>query len=557
MASGGSEHSSDEIFNFKCSPCLDDKRNREATKYCVECQGYYCQTCADMFHKMPGLKSHTFLDQTNYKSSSGIGGLPAIPTQRCSVHKTKIVDMYCGNHDEVGCTTCMALDHRSCSGVKSIPDIVDKAHSTQDIKTLNKKLKDLKQLKEKFIVAKRAQREELKKSKFNALREIKNYRQELDAILDNIEENSIAEIEKIFQEVDSELLQDNTITEDEIARLEQSLNDLKQSEGNMAQQFVSMKISSSYISKMNDATFPEKSNFETKITINVDPKIKSTLQNLKTFGPAVRPSTKPKVWAVECIKDLDIHLQSEVQPLVYGTCITTDGFLLIADYRNNRLKRADIQNMIIKDHCSLPGSPYGVCCTSDSEAAVSLGDRSVQFVSLHSQLLLTRKTKFNHLCFGIACNEQKLYLTDLGSSLYIYDLTGTLMHVVSRDNNGRIIFSGSRHIAFSDVDDKMFVASWEDGLISLDGKGNYCQTLTDPELNKVSSVCNDGSGTLFVSGYSPNNEIQFGRDMKKMFEVIKQSDGIRNIQSVCFDKRKRALVIAGDSCNVVKVAFLK
>jgi hypothetical protein len=112
MASGGSEHSSDEIFNFKCLPCLDDKRNKEAAKYCVECQGYYCQSCADMYHKMPGLKSHTFLDQTNYKSSSGIGGLPAIPTQRCSVHKTKIVDMYCGNHDEVGCTTCMALIHR-------------------------------------------------------------------------------------------------------------------------------------------------------------------------------------------------------------------------------------------------------------------------------------------------------------------------------------------------------------------------------------------------------------------------------------------------------------
>ncbi|XP_060568601.1 probable E3 ubiquitin-protein ligase MID2 [Ruditapes philippinarum] len=258
MASGGSEHASDEIFNFKCSPCLDDKRNREAAKYCVECQGYYCQSCADMFHKMPGLKSHTFLDQTNYKSSSGIGGLPAIPTQRCSVHKTKIVDMYCGNHDEVGCKTCIALGHRSCSDVKSIPDIVDKAHSTKDIKKLDKELKDVKRLKEKLIDTKRAQREDLKKSKFDSIREIKTYRQEVDAILDNIEENSIAEVEKIFQEVDSELFKENTITEDEIDQLEQSLKDLKQSEGNKAQQFVSMKTSALYISKMNDETIPDK-----------------------------------------------------------------------------------------------------------------------------------------------------------------------------------------------------------------------------------------------------------------------------------------------------------
>jgi hypothetical protein len=112
MASSGSDISSDEIYNFKCSPCLDDNRHREAEKYCVECQGYFCQPCAEMFHKLPGLKGHKFLDQTNYKSSGVLGRLPAIPTQICSVHGTKIVDMYCGNHDEVACTSCMTLNHR-------------------------------------------------------------------------------------------------------------------------------------------------------------------------------------------------------------------------------------------------------------------------------------------------------------------------------------------------------------------------------------------------------------------------------------------------------------
>ena len=112
MATDGFESASDEIFNFKCTACAKRNKKREAVKYCVECQGYCCQHCVEVHQDFPALVNHNLLDNSNLISSGSVIELPAIPTERCAVHKTKIVDMYCQVHDDVGCTTCMALDHR-------------------------------------------------------------------------------------------------------------------------------------------------------------------------------------------------------------------------------------------------------------------------------------------------------------------------------------------------------------------------------------------------------------------------------------------------------------
>lgn len=112
MATGGIEDTSDETFVFMCSPCADDGRNVEAVSYCVDCQGYCCPPCTNVHKIVPVLKKHTVLDQTHFKSEDAGANLPAVPTQRCSKHALKIVDLYCDDDDEVGCSTCMALDHR-------------------------------------------------------------------------------------------------------------------------------------------------------------------------------------------------------------------------------------------------------------------------------------------------------------------------------------------------------------------------------------------------------------------------------------------------------------
>ncbi|XP_053396826.1 uncharacterized protein LOC128556285 [Mercenaria mercenaria] len=562
MASGGSEDKSDEIVNFKCSPCVANNRNREVVKYCVECQGYYCQSCADVMHMMPGVKGHTLLDKSNRKYPGLPAGLPEVPTERCSIHETKIVDMYCGNHDEVCCTTCMALNHRSCADVQSIPDIVDCRLQLTDVDKIYQNMQGMKMKMKEIINTRQTLIEDLKKSKTEAIMEIKDFRKNMGTILEQLEKESIRELEMKFIEEESKLLEEKKKAEAELDGLKQAVNDLKKSEGNKAQKFVSMKMSLKCIAETEDVSRLLQTSVDAKISFSFDSTILEFLQQLKTFGSVEHDSIsalrspRTTVYSVKRIENLNTRVQNDSNKCsVYGSSLTEDGSLLIADCNNKKIKRADIVKMSVTDYCCVPSGPIGVCCTSKIEAAACLDNRTIQFITLRKNMQIIRQIKVNHDCFGIACKDDKLYITDNSYSLYIYDTTGNVLQTVTQDNAGQWLFANSRTVAFSDTDDKLFVASWNIGVVIIDRQGYHCQTFTDSELQWASGVCTDRRGNLFVSGYCSNNVIQIGRDGKKIGVVVNSSNGLENPESICFDTRQCKLLITQRN-DTVKVICL-
>jgi hypothetical protein len=110
MAEGGI--GSDEFVNFKC--CLCEKKNikKEADIYCVECQDYYCSPCTDLHKMFPAMSTHQFIDKSSFNTISLQKSLPSFPVEKCEVHKSKLLDMYCADHDDVECATCIAIKHR-------------------------------------------------------------------------------------------------------------------------------------------------------------------------------------------------------------------------------------------------------------------------------------------------------------------------------------------------------------------------------------------------------------------------------------------------------------
>jgi hypothetical protein len=116
MAAGGQINTdtlSDEIFDVSCSMCKNQGKNADGEKYCVDCKDYFCVTCIKVHSKVPLCAGHKVLDRSQVKSKSGNSkGLLNAPTERCDRHSHKHIDMYCQNHDNVGCSTCMADDHR-------------------------------------------------------------------------------------------------------------------------------------------------------------------------------------------------------------------------------------------------------------------------------------------------------------------------------------------------------------------------------------------------------------------------------------------------------------
>ncbi|XP_053396822.1 uncharacterized protein LOC123551322 isoform X4 [Mercenaria mercenaria] len=339
--------------------------------------------------------------------------------------------MYCENHDVVGCTSCIALDHRSCSDVhlipdvidnllsksdagkmdrklqdmkmtmkeiktkrscadvQSIPDIVDSKFQTTDDDKIHQMLQDLKMMMEKTMNIRQRLIEDLKKSKTEAVIAINDFRKEMETILEQLEKESIKELEMKFIKEESKLLEEKKNAETELDGLKQAVNDLKKSEGNKAQQFVSMKMSLKSIAKTEDVSSSLQTSVDANISFSFDPAILDFLQQLKTFGSVRHVSTtdssspRSTVYSVKRIENLNIRVQNDKNKcLVYGSCLTEDRSLLLADYSNNNIKRANIAKMSVTDYCCVPDGPYGVCCTSKSEAAVCFNNTTFQFVSI-------------------------------------------------------------------------------------------------------------------------------------------------------------------------------
>jgi tripartite motif-containing protein 24 len=113
MASGNAldvNFLSDERIDKICIMCQQKDNNSEAEKFCIDCQDYYCLKCVKVHEKVPYLSDHEILDKDQFLSSWS-AYIPMAPTEQCGIHKHKHVDMYCENHDVVGCSTCMTLDH--------------------------------------------------------------------------------------------------------------------------------------------------------------------------------------------------------------------------------------------------------------------------------------------------------------------------------------------------------------------------------------------------------------------------------------------------------------
>ena len=102
---------SEEYFDNLCSPCQKKNKHTEGEHYCMECQYYYCSKCVAIHNDFIS-PHHTIIVKSDSKFNELAGSFkPAVPTERCLLHKTELVDMYCTEHEKVGCSACMTLEH--------------------------------------------------------------------------------------------------------------------------------------------------------------------------------------------------------------------------------------------------------------------------------------------------------------------------------------------------------------------------------------------------------------------------------------------------------------
>ena len=103
----------DETFNFKCTKCDRKKKGIEAVNFCTNCSEYYCKKCTDVHEDFFEVGTHNLLDVTSYNQATGKQQQNMeFSTEKCKKHPGKVINLFCKQHDEVGCSDCFLDKHR-------------------------------------------------------------------------------------------------------------------------------------------------------------------------------------------------------------------------------------------------------------------------------------------------------------------------------------------------------------------------------------------------------------------------------------------------------------
>ncbi|KAL4219508.1 Transcription intermediary factor 1-alpha [Mactra antiquata] len=198
MASGDTQAMSEETYEYICTSCAEDDLIKEALKYCVDCQRYRCKDCLTFHRRIPSLREHTFLDNSAVKPQGQPRSLPAFPTKQCGKHTGKIIEMYCGDHDDVCCCVCAAEDHRLCKDILSVSNNIDRLYSKSDTAratfALTKLIDDMTAWQTNTDTLPRR----LRDSKAFAIKAVSDFRNKMEKFLKKLEEASIKMIENEY-----------------------------------------------------------------------------------------------------------------------------------------------------------------------------------------------------------------------------------------------------------------------------------------------------------------------------------------------------------------------
>ncbi|XP_060606538.1 uncharacterized protein LOC132758853 isoform X3 [Ruditapes philippinarum] len=559
MATGGeidTDILSDEIFDVLCSMCKNRGINTEGENFCIDCHDYFCINCVKVHNQVPVLASHKVLDKSQVKLGTS-KALPRAPAERCDRHSHKHIDMYCQNHDNVGCTTCMAIDHRSCKDIFYIPEfILNKSYqvASREIQT---KLKALTKILAVQANKFQQDKQNLLKRKAELLDDIRQLRQEINDQLDKLEESSVVEIENKFKLLEDKIEEGLKQLQAHKAKVTSANDKLASPNPNQAELFVHIKMGEDAENVANKFIKDTKKKITVSgIEFQPDRKLLQQLKENKTLGMLTEKTIKTDNNLLQitggqsyCVKDKSDEKICDI----YGACYMEDGKIILVDHNNKKLKRLDSHNYTITDCYSLPGYPYQICKINETQVAVTLRTKQeIHFISVDRKMKTTNKIKTDFICYSLAYANNHLYISD-DISVYIYTMSGRKLKQFSTDQSGQKLFSGTNSLAVSKDATQIYVADSDKGLIVLDNNGQIVTTFNGKQL-QIATYCHlTEAGSVLVSGYNSNNVLQFTSEGELIVEIIKADSGKQGINSVCCNEQMSKMCISREDEDNIEV----
>ncbi|XP_052781787.1 tripartite motif-containing protein 66-like isoform X1 [Mya arenaria] len=195
----------DFIHDFACSLCEEDGLNTEAQHFCNQCTKYYCVNCVSTHNKL--YKRHTVLDRKDVKKWAAPPGMVDV-LERCERHPGEALKLVCGDHDQLCCHVCVAVDHRHCSSIQHIPDVAKGIRKDPEFRQLPKRVLFIRKQIEDMENDRKKNSSSLRKARTAFVDEIKAIRRKINDILDKMEKTTVQELDGLVADQELSIKKD-------------------------------------------------------------------------------------------------------------------------------------------------------------------------------------------------------------------------------------------------------------------------------------------------------------------------------------------------------------
>ncbi|KAL4235700.1 hypothetical protein ACF0H5_004093 [Mactra antiquata] len=181
-------------------------------------------------------------------------------------------------------------------------------------------------------------------------------------------------------------------------------------------------------------------------------------------APAVKPEPeKPKSTYANYLSSHDAKLKTETECALRGVTFMQDGNLVLADYKNNKLKLFD-SNYTFLAELELSSAPWDVCQATDRPDDVfvtvpylkTIHRISVTKISNRYKLVPVEAYRTQGFCWGITCFDGGIAISAKVSSnawpkppefqVHIHEFDGTFRRSILYDTEGKPFFEEPKYL---------------------------------------------------------------------------------------------------------------
>ncbi|XP_021378662.1 E3 ubiquitin-protein ligase TRIM9-like [Mizuhopecten yessoensis] len=530
-----------------CKPC-EKKGNTKtpATIWCKTCNVLFCDTCKLEYHDL----IHEGCETVDVTGKGGMVQRQVTKQVRCEKHTEKM-DYYCEDHQILGCSRCITIDHRRCEVVTTTQEYCDKLKKESRLDDLKTSLKKTTEAIELLIKEFGEQLQTLLEDQDTGLKSLADLRQRIDTRLDAMQKNSTDELIATYKEEKDNL----EMSMQKCERLMFSIQNTIESSGTAIQKndtvdtILLFQRGQAEVKSYEDLITEMRKKFTTvRIKHSVDPnlltldkdiplsmgKIKIE-KNLNSLSGPKSPLSKCGVTEVSkfCIKCPSDVLNCHAPGVVY----LPDDHIVVGDYNNKKIKLFTVSGKC-EDVMKVSGKPHDMCLLDDNTVAVANYDASVIYVikveSSKLSLMSEIKLSQNITPWGITTTGDGFTVSSKGD-LYNVQQNGNTQHIQTCSSQCYHLVSDprTRHLYGSQptsTSGRVAVFRLSDG--------TRTDMATVGVLKEAFGVDVDGEGNVYVCGRESNNVVQMSEEGAHVRELLTSSDGVVSprAMSVCGNK---------------------